>query len=148
MEIVKNSIKSLEFSEVLEKLASFAKLNQSKLLCINLNPFVQAEEIKQQLKLTAEAKSILDNALDLPLDYVAEIEDIKKSIEKSYLNEQEILDTAKTIRTSRLVKNFLKENTQSDWHMKSLAVNLFANKELEDRIFDIFDNNLSIKKCR
>lgn len=100
--------------------------------------------VQMQLDFTKEAKNILDMALELPLERVADISEIEQSTISSYLKEEEILDVAKTIRTSRLVKNFLKENSSE--HLNSLSVGLFSDKELEDQIFDTFESDLKIKQ--
>jgi len=145
MKIVEKSLKSLEFDKILDKLASYARLKQSKSLCIEASIYSDISQIQMQLGFTKEAKSILDMALDLPLEYVARIDLITKSTINSYLKEEEILDVAKTIKTSRLVKNFLKENATTEGFLTSLSSELFSEKELEDRIFDTFDNELKVK---
>lgn len=145
MEIAKKSLKALEFDKILEKLGGHAKLKQSKDLCFGLKISADQAFVQTQIDFTKEAKAILDMARDLPLDYIAHIDEIKKSTINSYLKEEEIIDVAKTIRTSRLVKNFLKENSAQEGLLWGLAANLFANKELEDEIFETFDNDLRIK---
>lgn len=146
MKIAEKSLKTLEFDKIQEKLSSFAKLKQGKDLCLGLNISSDKTHIKTQINFTKEAKTILDMALDLPLEYVAKTDEITKSTINSYLKENEILDVAKTIRTSRLVKNFLKENAAQDGLLNMHASGLFANKDLEDQIFDTFDNDLRVKQ--
>lgn len=140
MKIVEKSLKSLEFDKIKEKLASYTKLKQSKDICLNLSIYSDIYSIEKQVKLTKDAKDILDVPLELPLGYVVNVDDILSSTLNSYLNEEEILNVAKTIRTSRLVRNFLKENAPTDGHLNELGVGLFSDKELEDKIFDIFEN--------
>lgn len=144
MKIVKKSLKSLEFDKILEKLATHARLKQSRELCLALSIYSDISSVQMQLDFTKEAKIILDMALELPLERVADINEIAQSTIGSYLKEEEILDVAKTIRTSRLVKNFLKEN--SSGLLNSLGTGLFSDKELEDKIFDTFDSDLKIKQ--
>lgn len=45
-------------------------------------------------------------ALELPIDFVVEVDNILQSTINSYLSEDEILDVAKTVRSSRLAKTF------------------------------------------
>ncbi|HNW26777.1 MAG TPA: hypothetical protein PKI94_08330, partial [Candidatus Gastranaerophilaceae bacterium] len=144
MKIEEKSLKSLEFDKIAEKLSSFARLEQSRDKCLGLSIYSDAKDIKREIALTKEAKSILDVPLELPLEYVADINEIKNSTISSYLKEEEIVNTAKTIRTSRLVKNFLKENLPQEALLYSMANLLFCDKELEDKIFSIIDNNLKI----
>ncbi len=145
MDIVSRSLNSLEFHSVLEKLAVFAKTPQSRTLCLNAKIFDTAEEIKSQLEFTKEAKRILDNALDIPVEFVADIEKIERNSFSSYLNEEELNDIAKTFRTSRLVKKFLTENTLSDTCLYKISRDLIVDKELEEKIFSTFDDTLNIK---
>lgn len=146
MKIAEKSLKTLEFNKILEKLSSFAKLKQSKDLCSGLDIDHDITYIQEQINFTKEAKIVLDMALDLPLQYVAQIDEITKSTINSYLKEDEILNVAKTIRTSRLVKNFLKENAPAEGLLNTQAGNLFSDKEFEDKIFDTFDNDLRVKQ--
>lgn len=145
MDIVSKTVKSLEFDKVLEKVAGFAKTKQSKELCLNAKIFDKTEDIKLQLDYTKEAKRILDLACDIPIDFVADIEKIEKNSLVSYLSEEELNDITKTLRTSRLVKKFLTENTIQDTVLFNISRNLVVDKDLEDRIFSTFDDALNIK---
>lgn len=146
MKISEKSLKTLEFDKILEKLSSHARLKQSKDLCFEANIYSGMSNIQKQINFTKESKEILDLALELPIEYVAQVNKIITSTIGSYLSEEEILDIAKTIKTSRLVKNFLRENAPSDGLLNSLAVGLFSDKELEEKILSTFDNNMQIKQ--
>lgn len=145
MQIAEKSLKTLEFDKILEKLASHARLKQSKGLCLEASIYSGMSNIQTQIDFTKEAKNILDLALELPIEYVAEVNAVMESTIGSYLKEEEILDIAKTIKTSRLVKNFLRENTLQDGLLNSLAIGLFSDKELEEKIFSTFDNDMQVK---
>jgi len=145
MKIIEKSLKALEFDKILDKLSLHAHLKQSKLLCFDAGIYSDIYSIKNQIQYTKEAKDILDMGLDLPLEYVAQISEIKKSTINSYLNETEIIDIAKTIRTFRIIRNFLKENATQDGLLNSLVSILFTDKEIEDKIFGTFDNDLKIR---
>lgn len=146
MKLAEKSLKALEFDKIQEKLSLYSKLRQSKDLCLNMEAYSDMLSIQAQIDFTKEAKNILDLALELPLEYVAHISDIESSTINSYLKEEEILNVAKTIKTSRLVKNFLKENSTVEGRLSSLGMGLFADKELEDKIFETFDNELRVKQ--
>jgi len=92
MEIIEKSLKTLEFDKILSKLAGCARLKQSQDLCINASIYSDIYSIRRQLDYTKEAKHVLDMALELPLDYVAQVEKISESTLGSYLKEEEILD--------------------------------------------------------
>ncbi len=144
MSIIQKSQKALEYDKILAELSKFAKTEQSKKLCMELTPFVKIDDIQTQINYTKEAKSILDFARDIPIE---KIENFTKLRQKSeYFVEEELVDIAKSMRTFRLVKNFIKENIAYDSELAKLSENIFADKELEDKIFNTFDENCMVKQ--
>lgn len=146
MNIISNSQKSLEFDKITEQLSNYARCPQSRNLCLEVQPLENIDEVIQAQIYTQEAKQILDLPLDIPIEFVANIEHLEQIAGSSYLNEAELVDIAKTLRTSRLVRNFLNENTSVSDSLNNLSRNLTVEKELESRIFHTFDENLEIKK--
>ena len=139
MSIVQKSQKALEYDKIMAELAACAKTEQSKKLCLELTPFVRYQDIEQQIKYTREAKDVLDLAHDIPIDKIQNFSKLKEKNE--YFVEEELVDIAKSMRTSRLVRNFLKENLVFDASLNAIAENLYSNKELEDTILETFDDN-------
>ena len=146
MNILEKSRKSLEFDKIAEKLSNFAKTKQSKELCLAIMPFDDIVKIKNELQCTREAKQILDMPNDIPIEFLADIEAIKKNMGVSYLAEDELIDVAKTLRTSRLVKKFLFDNLEESSNIRNLVQNLLVDKMLEDKIFSTYDENLNIRQ--
>ncbi len=146
MNIVSDSLIALEFDKIRDLLSGFAKCSQSKEICLNLLPLENIQDVINSQIYTREAKAVLDMPSDIPLDYVADINSIEQNSLVSYLDEAELIDIAKTFRTSRLVRNFMNENTELSSRLNTLARNLTTDKELEDRIFNTFDENFQIKK--
>ena len=144
MSIIQTSQKALEYDKILAELSNFAKTDQSKELCLNLTPYVRFEDIEREIRYTREAKDVLDLARDIPIERIQNFNKIKEKNE--YFTEEELVDIAKTMRTSRLVKNFLKENLIFDSTMTALLENLYSNKEFEDKILDTFDENYTVKQ--
>ena len=146
MNIIEKSRKSLEFDKIAEKLSNYAKTKQSKEICLKTLPFDDIVKIKNELKCTAEAKYILDMPNDIPIEFVADIQQIQKNMGATYLSEEELIDVAKTLKTSRLVKKFLSENLPMLSIIRNAAQNLITDKQLEDKIFATFDENLNIRQ--
>lgn len=146
MDIVSKSLVSLEFNKIREELSKYAKFEQSKELCLNIEPLNNSDDINTQIKLTSEAKRILDLAKETPSDFVADIHKIKKNAAISYLEEQELIDVAKTLKNSRLLKRFIIDNSEDDFLIKDKAQDLVSDRETEDRIFEVFDDNLRIRQ--
>lgn len=148
MDIVLKTLNTLEFNKIQEKVSSFAKSTQSKTLALNAKIYDNQTEIKKALNYTKEAKNLLDFALDIPIGFVANISEIQKNALISYLSEEELIDVAKTLRSSRLVKKFLNDNSEDKKipQLVELAENLISARDLEERITNTFDDNLEIKK--
>ena len=144
MSIIQKSQIALEYDKILAELSKYAKTEQSKKLCLELTPYIKAQDIHEQLTLTREAKNLLDITQDIPID---KIQNFSKLREKSeYFIEEELVDIAKSMRTSRIVRNYLKENLPFDTQMSKAIENLYTNKELENKILDTFDDNMMIKQ--
>lgn len=143
MEIHTKTLLALEYDKILEKLADCSKIEQSKALCFSLTPFFKREDIQMALDYTSEALKILDSALDIPIDFVMDIKDLLNK--KEYFIEEELIDIAKTMRTSRVVRNFLKENSVYNSNLNNLAFPLYVNKDLEDKILETFDEAKNVK---
>ena len=143
MTIFQKSQKALEYDKILTELAKFAKTEQSKRLCLNLTPFVRRVDIENELKYTREAKSVLDFANDIPIENVQNFSKLREKNE--YFIEEELIDIAKSMRVFRLVRNFIKENLQNDSSLYLKTESFYTNKELEDKIFETFDDNCIVK---
>ena len=146
MDIQTETYKMLEFDKVKEKLSNFAKFAQSKNLCLNLLPENNIVKIKQLLSFTSESKFMLDTAGEIPIEFIADINKIKANSAVSYLSEEELVEIAKTLKSSRLLKNFIIQNSQKDSNLYIKSENLYSDKKLEDKIFSTFDENLNIKQ--
>lgn len=146
MDITLKSNTTLEFDKVKEELSKFAKFEQSRVLCLRAQALNETDKIKKQIELTREAKKILDYAKDTPTEFIADVSKIKNNSAISYLMEEELIDIAKTMKSSRILKRFILENSDEDFLLKNLAQNLIADKELEDKIFETFDENLRIRQ--
>ncbi|MBR1908230.1 endonuclease MutS2 [bacterium] len=137
-QLEEQSVLSLEFNKVKNILSNFARLHQSQQLCFDLNVESDIDKIKKNLLYTKEAKAILDNALDIPVEFVAPISDFSADKLNSYLKEVELMEAAKSLKTARLIKNFIKEHADNT-ALKSLSDAIVADKELEDEIFSKID---------
>ena len=141
------SLKILEFDKVLSYLSEFAISALGKKRCLAACLFDDVNTIKFELLLTSQACGILANAYNVPLDNIFEIENfINNAQKKLCLSEEELIDTARTLRTSRLMRNFLDEISKDYFELSELKNNLFADKELEDKIFNTFTPSLTVKE--
>ncbi len=142
-DLIKKHAQSLEFDKVLEILANFAVTDLGKQKCLEAPIYNQKAQIEYHLELTSEAKKIYDNAGNFscfPMEFLC---DGAKILETQRLGANDIINLAKNLKTSRLVKNFLSKEEKCH-NLKAIAINLYTNKELEDEIFSTFDPELNI----
>lgn len=146
MDITEKSNITLEFDKIREELAKYARFKQSKQLCLNLLPQSEPQKIQEQILYTKEAKKILDYAKETPVEFIADMTAIKANSAVSYLSEEELNDVAKTMKSSRLLKKFIIENSEENGQLEQLVSGLISDKTTEDEIFETFDENLNIKQ--
>ena len=132
MSIISKTYESLEFDKIKSELSKFAKFEQSRNLCLTMPIHNDFDKIKEQIELTREAKKILDLAKETPTEFIADIGKIENNASLSYLEEQELVDLAKTMKSSRLLKKFINENSEDDFILKQKVQNLISDKETED----------------
>ncbi len=137
----------LEFDKVLSYLSSYALSTLGRERCLNCAVFDDVNTIKKELILTDEARLIINKALNIPLENIYEVEkSLDDSKKKIRLNEEEITDIAKTLRTSRLMRNFLSDNAEEFPKLAEFREKLFADKELEDNIYNTFTPSGRVKE--
>ncbi len=146
MSIISKTYESLEFDKIKTELSKFAKFEQSANLCLAMPVYNDFGKIKEQIELTREAKKILDLAKETPTEFIADVGRIENNASLSYLEEQELIDLAKTMKSSRLLKKFINENSEDDFLLRQKVQNLISDKETEDKIFETFDENLKIRQ--
>ena len=144
--ILEKSKKTLEFDKILSILSTYAKTQQSQQLCLTLEPETDYNKVQEALTLTKEAKKLIDKLLELPIEHLTDLTQIDNNQLNSYLSEKELLSLAKSLRSARLVKNYIRENTLSDSLLSKVSAQIIPNKELEDQIFAKFDDADNIKK--
>lgn len=143
---MEKTLTQLEFDKISVFLAEHAISNLGKLRCKELVLYDNIQKIKEEQTLTTQAKQILNQGNFPPLEDFA---DITSSLEKikqlRVLSAEEIIDIAKILRFSRVLKNFFDKKIDEFREISLLRANLKANKELEDLLFDTFESDLTIK---
>ncbi len=135
---------ALEMDKVLLSLSKFAISKLAKEKCLNLEVLSNKTQIEYELSLVTGAKKIIDNTnSNLPIQEILDIDELFKN---SRFLASEIVELSKNLRFSRLVKNFISKNDEFSL-LSEIVKNLYTNKELEDEIFNIFDNELNLLDC-
>ena len=84
-----NSAKILEFDKVLGYLSEYALSELGVQRCLNTPVYDDVNTIKAELLLTSQARTIFNNAMNVPLDNVY---DIEKSLGKSVISSSNALN--------------------------------------------------------
>ncbi len=138
-----NHYLALEFDKVLVSLSKFAVSSLGKKACLDLEVYDLKPQIEYSLDLTSNAKKIIENSQSsIP---VVEFVDIEQIFKNRTLSANEIIELAKNLKTSRLVKNFLSKFEYENF--LKIIQNFYIDKPFEDEIFTIFDKDLNVKDC-
>lgn len=137
----------LEFDKVLGYLSECASCNLTRERCLRAETFDDASKIQYELELTTQARKVLDSGLLYPLEDIKDIHsslnDAKKQLR---LSEIEIYEIAETLRTARLVRNYLDKFSDEYLELSAMKDSLFIDRDFEDKIFDTFDSNVKVKE--
>lgn len=145
--MIKKTSEILEFDKVLSYLSEYAISSLGVERCLNVQIFDNVNTIKKELILTSQARKIINDAINVPLENIYNVEkSLNDAKKKLRLNEEEIIDIARTLRTSRLMRNFLDSISNDYFELSEMKNTLYANKELEDKIFNTFTPALTVKE--
>ena len=143
---MEKSFQVLEFDKVLEILSGFASSELGKQRCLVAQVYDDFSKISKELTYTSEARFLLNQFIEPPLDYILDIKDAVSDAKKGLtLSAQELVDISKVLKTSRLTKRYLERNSNEAATLAEFFDLLVDNKELEDKIYDTFDAELNIK---
>ncbi|WP_432663945.1 endonuclease MutS2 [Wukongibacter baidiensis] len=130
------SIRVLEYTKIKEKLKNLATSWLGKDLIDELKPINNVDEVKDRLSETSEAVSILIQKGRIPFGPIYDLGRYLKVAEiGSYLYPGQLLEVGDTLRTARILKNFIKASDSEEFTpLQSLISNISTYKNIEERI--------------
>ena len=132
-------LEKLEWNKITEEVQNNAITELGKELCFSMPILNDIEKIQIELNLTDEAKKLSDSMLLPPINSINNIEKIINEAKiNRILTEAEILETIKCLKISRLINGFFSRNQDVAPNLSEIAVNLYENKEFEEKISDFF----------
>ena len=138
-------LKILEFDKVLDELLKFTDFSLTRNKILNIKPISNIIELNRQFSMLGEMKDILRLNLNLPLN---KLYDTSKSLNdlnfKRTLSIEDLVNIANNLKTSRLLKSFFSQHQKDFSNLYKIEAILFSNKELEDEIFNTFDDKLNV----
>lgn len=146
-DILRESLKQLEFSIVLEYISKYCYSDLGKNIILNLIPNTNIEDTINEHELIAEIQKLIYND-NLP--QLQGLNDVRQHLYKSLidnatLNTIEILNIFDTIRVFRTVKNYFIDKEEDYPYIFSLVSNLFENRILEKHITEAIDDTGEVK---
>ena len=132
----------LEWNKITEEVNTLALTELGKEFCIEMPLYTDIAKIQKELDLTDEAVRLSNSMLLPPINSINNIGEILKEAQVSrMLSEEEILETIKCIRISRLLKGFFIRNEDVAQELAQISINLFEDKSFEDEISEMFSDN-------
>ncbi|MEA4988556.1 MAG: DNA mismatch repair protein MutS [Anaerovorax sp.] len=105
-----NTINTLEFNIILERLSDFALSAKAKEKLRLLKPFLSERECKNKMKETTSALKILDSIGNPPLTSMPELEKILElAVKGSMLIPEQLISICSFITSCKRMKNYLKK---------------------------------------
>ena len=141
-----NYLEKLEYNKILEKLSSYAITYLGKILCLNLSPSNNKEEIKNMLKETEEAVNLLYRCNTPPISEIADNTINIKTIE-SYgtLSIKSILELANILKISDDLKKYFSADfidVNKFLCLKDIFSVLYSNTSITEKVSScIVDEN-------
>jgi len=135
------ALKKLEFDKVLYRISQFCASEIGRDLVKSTLPKADRDEILKELQRVSEAKQLLIDEGNVPLDGIKNISVAlkKTSVENQTLSIQELLEVASTLRTSRSMHVFLNKRSRHYELLAQFVPMLLSEKVVEyniDRALD------------
>lgn len=151
---------ALEFDKIIERLLEFAETSGGKEEVKRLDVSSDLDVVRYRQKQTAEALSIIIEKGNPPLGGIFDIKDyVKMGSMGGIISLRGMLNCADTLRTARLLKNYVLLNNMEDRSyeiLDELCEGIYTDKEIEDKIYDIIiddeeiadDSSSELKRMR
>lgn len=137
-------LEKIEFNKIKNILSSYAKTDNGKKICLNLQPSNSKEKVQKALDETTEAVALIYRKGNLPLETISNISSYILNLKnQNFLSSKALLELATLLKTSRTLKNyyFEKELNQTD-SLTNYFDHLYINPGIEEKIFSaILDEN-------
>jgi DNA mismatch repair protein MutS2 len=140
MFVEEKTLKDLEWYVILEDLAGQASSKPGKELCLSLNPQSDIEEVRHELTLTTEAKSMLQQAIDPPLSSIYDIrEAVQNACKGITLEAEDFKNIGSTLTAAQKLKAFFEKQEETYPQISHTASFLIDPSKLLDQIFRCFE---------
>ncbi len=131
----------LEFNKIIDRIAEFAETENGKKEIRKLDISSDIETVIYHQKQTAEALAINIEKGTPPLGGVSDVKEyVRRGAIGGIISMRGLLSCADTLRAARLMKNYVLLNNKEERSyeiLEELCQNIYANKNIEDKIYEI-----------
>ncbi len=141
-------LEKLEFPKVLDFISRYAITESGKKKVLNLLPVNNLVFIKTEGEAVNEAKELINKVGYPPIEYLSELHSVlsETRIEGAVIQGIKLLEILKLAKTSRLLRQFISQETKENSILKQKSFNLFTDKLFENRIEKIITEQGEIKE--
>lgn len=137
---------TLELPSVLSKLAEFTSFSASRELALGLEPRPEYEPVARALRLTGEARYLLDLRSDVTLGGARDVRpQARRARRGGVLEPEELLDIQATLESARKLRRLLLDRDYDLPLLRQLAVGLEPLPELVEAIQSAVDERAAVK---
>jgi DNA mismatch repair protein MutS2 len=141
-------LSKLEYQKVLNNISNYAVTENGKSIILNLLPSEDLETITLQLKSVSEAKEILIRNTAPQIDYISDLFDVivQSKIVGVVLSSKKIIEILKLARISRMLVQYLRNNSDIAPTISGMHTSLMIDKVFEHHIEKVIDDTGEIKE--
>ena len=146
--IEQSVLEKLEFPKVLDFISRYSSTESGKQKILNLLPVNDLDFIQAEGTAINEAKDLLNRVGHPPIDYLSDINNVlsETKIDGAVVSGNKILEILKLAKNSRLLKQFIFQESKDDSILKQRSTDLFNDKLFEHRIEKVISDQGEIKE--
>jgi DNA mismatch repair protein MutS2 len=140
--MLKKTIETLEYGKILNMLAKYVCCKKTRKLVLNLKPSFDSKKVKMYLEETDQALKIIKNFSSPEIyDLDSFEESLKRLLIGGVLSNLELLNVAKILKNSKILKKYYIENKEM---LSQYFENIILCEDVEKKIFDCIISNSEI----
>lgn len=142
-----DSLKQLEFFNVLEKISKFTLTEYGKNSILNSLPNENLDTLNEELILVEETINLVNHYENIPFENFGDIRTriYKSKIENAVLSTGELLEILSFLQLSRQIRSFILSKNEEFPNLAQLATPLYENRFIEKHIREAIDETGNVR---
>ena len=145
--LFQSSLEQLEFSRILEHVASYAASSLGRTFLEDATPINNVEALRRDLGMVTEARNLLVEDAAIPINGIYDIHRglALSTVSGNWLNGEDIRAIYRTMQGMRAARDFIGSHAESSPLLHDLTREVYTNRILEKHISDAIDENGTVK---